>query len=238
MIKARRALALGMLAFVALGGCSKKEKEVALTAEQAEVKTRLETQVREAADTRQTYHAMDNATLLARLMEQSKSKREPFNSPAYRELKTRTDLDAKALAALISENRNADGLLPLLLLRTRDRKSYLELSAELRARILSDALQSSQYFNAWGLPGLYLQDASRAMIETGSSANAPLKRLLADTRPAPVFGSQEYTMYKKYKFRVCDYALYFLEAIKGNPGMRLPVAPEERDALIKEAAKP
>lgn len=167
-------------------------------------------------------------------MEQSKGQREPFNSPAYRELQDRRDVDSKALMALVKENGNSSGLLPLLLVRKLDEKSYLGLPMELRAKILTSALEHSKYFNVWGLPNFYLEDASRAMVETGKSAVPELKRILSDTRPAPVFGSQEAMVYQQYKYRVCDYALFFLEQIAGKQDFRMPVSPVERDLAIKE----
>lgn len=60
--------------------------------------------------------------------------------------------------------------------------------------------------------------------------------MLSDTRPAPVFGSQEYMIYKQYRFRLCDYALFFLEEIGNNANFKMPVSPAERDALIKQLA--
>ena len=98
-----------ILLCICLAGCADKDKNPPLTAEQNAAKTRLEEQMQEAARTAQTYHAMDNATLLNHLLEQSKAQREPFNSLAYRELKTRTDVDPNALTALVKENQNAGG---------------------------------------------------------------------------------------------------------------------------------
>jgi hypothetical protein len=233
-----KAIAAWVLLCIAIAGCSSKDdsqgKGNVLTQDQKTAKDRLESQMKEAAQTAQTYHAMDNPTLLNKLMEQSKAQREPFNSPAYRELKGRTDVDSKALTALVKDNNNAGGLLPLLLLRKLDNKSYLQVPAELRAKILTEALQSSKYFNVWGLPSFYMQDASRALIEVGKEATPALKRMLSDTRPAPVFGGQEYMIYKKYQFRVRDYAFFFLQQIAGNQKVQLPVSPAERDALIQQ----
>ena len=221
----------------AVAGCAgKADSSGPLTNEQNTAKSRLESQMEQAARTKQTYHAMNNTELLQKLIEQSKARREPFNSPAYRELKERRDIDAKALVAMVKENNSAGGLLPLLLLRNVDDKSYLEVPGKLRAKILTDALQTSKYFNAWGLPNFYLEDASRALIETGKDASPELRRLLSDTRPAPVFGSQEYMVYQQYKYRVCDYALFFLEQIAGKQEFRLPVSPTERDAAIGQMA--
>ncbi len=227
--------ALVLLCFC-LAGCTSREKNPPLTPEQNAAKTRLEEQMKEAAQTAKAYHAMDNATLLTHLVEQSKEMREPFNSLAYRELKTRTDVDSKALTALVNENQNASGLLPLLLLRKLDNKSYVEVSTEARAKVLTDALQASKTFNTWGLPGVYLEDASNAMIEAGRSAVPALRHMLGDTRPAPLIGSKEYMLAQQYKYRLCDYALFFLRRIEGDAQFTLPKAVEERDALIKQAA--
>jgi hypothetical protein len=180
---------------------------------------------------------MDNSALLSKLMEESKAQKEPFNSLAYRELRTRTNVDSQALLSLVKENDNAGGLLPLQLLRRLDNKAYLGLPAEARAKILTDALERSKLFNTWGIPNLYLEDAGNAVVESGKAAVPALKRMLSDTRPAPVFGGQEYMVYMQYKFRLCDYALYFLKRIGGDDKFREPVSPEERDALIKQMEK-
>jgi hypothetical protein len=219
---------------ICLAGCASRQSgSAALTNEQSSAKNQMESQMKAAAQTAQTYHAMGNAILLQKLMEQSKAQQEPFNSLAYRELKTRSDVDPKSLAALVRENNNATGLLPLLLLRRLDKEAYLQEPAENRARILTDALQKSKYFNTWGLPDFHLEDGSRALIEAGKSAVPALKQMLSDTRPASVFGSQEYMIYKRYNYRLCDYALYFLEKIGGNAEFRLPVPVQERDVEIK-----
>lgn len=218
-------------------GCASNErKEPPLTADQSVAKSKLEEQMKEAARTRQTYHAMDNAELLTHLVEQSKALKEPFNSLAYRELQIRTNVDAKTLAALVKDNQNAGGLLPLLLLRKLDNQGYLALPAEIRAKVLTDALRSSKTFNTWGLPGFYLEDASNAMIETGRSAVPSLKGLLLETRPALLFGSKEHMLAQQRKYRLCDYALFFLEQIAGKQDFRIPESIAERDAAIKQIA--
>jgi hypothetical protein len=232
----RTVLALILLC-ICFAACASKENTTRLTADQSAAKSRLEAQMKEAAKTAQTYHSMDNATLLNHLVEQSKALKEPFNSLAYRELKTRTNVNSNALTALVNENQNAGGLLPLLLLRKLDNKSYLVLPAETRAKVLTDALQASKTFNTWGLPNVYLQDASNAMVEAGRSAVPALERLLHETRPAPLFGSKEYMLAQQYKYRLCDYALFFLKRIGGDVQFKVPTSPEERDALIKQAER-
>jgi hypothetical protein len=225
-----------MLLCVCIAGCAKKttENDAPLTADQTTAKNQLEVQMKAAAQTAQTYHQMDSAALLSKLMEQSKAQRESFNSPAYRELRTRTNVDSNALVALVKQNDNAAGLLPLLLLRKLDNKSYLGVPADIRAKILTDALENSKFFNTWGLPGFYLEDASYAMLEAGKSAVPALRRMLSNTRPAPLFGSQEAMLSDEYKYRVCDYALFFLRKIDGQDTFQLPTALPDRDSLIKQ----
>jgi hypothetical protein len=225
---------LSILLCICFAGCARKEeKNAPLTADQNAAKSRLEAQMAETARTTQTYHAMDNATLLNHLLEQSKALREPFNSLAYRELKTRTNVDPNAMTTLVKENPNAGGLLPLLLLRKLDSKAYMGVSSETQAKVLTDALQASKTFNTWGLPDVYLEDAANAMIEAGRSAVPALTHMLGETRPAPLFGSKEYMLAQQYKYRLCDYALFFLKRIEGDAQFMLPMTSEERDALIK-----
>lgn len=235
-MKNSRTMSAFLLLCIGLAGCASREKNPPLTEAQNSAKMRLESEMKAAAQTAQTYHEMDSPALLQKLLEQSKDRREPFNSLAYRELKGRTDVDPKSLVAVVKENNNAGGLLPLLLLRRLDRKSYMEVPVQVRAQILTDALEGSKYFNTWGIPGFYSQEASDAMIETGNNAAPALKRMLSDTRPAPVFGSQEAMVYQRYKYRLCDYALFFLQRIQGNAEFRLPASAADRDSLIKQMA--
>jgi hypothetical protein len=227
------ALAL-LCTFVA--GCASGNNNSADAAanDQSRAKTQMGAQMKDAAQTAQAYHAMSNSVLLNNLVEQSKAQVEPFNSPAYRELETRTNVDSKTLLALANENPNVGGLLPLLLLQKLNKRSYLQTPPARRASILTDALRRSKNFNVWGLPNFYLEPAALALIETGSAATPALKRMLGDTRPAPVFGSQEYMIYERLKYRLCDYALFFLEQIGGNSKFNVPASLSDRNALIKQ----
>jgi len=207
------------------------------TPNQTQQKALLEQQQQAAARTAQTYKAMDNAALINKLVEQSERKREPFNSLAYRELVTRKDVDSKALVAIVNEKKNGVALLPLLLLRKLDEKTYSQIPSEARASVLTDALEQSKTFNAWGLPNFFLEDASKALLESGESAYPQLRRMLSQTRPAPVYGSQAYMLFKRYQFRLCDYALFFLKRMHGEANFELPVSVSERDGLIMDMLK-
>ena len=226
-----------MLGCIWIAGCDNKSKNPAAKQAQKQAQLKFEDAQKIAAQTARNYRAMDNATLIKKLGEQSALKREPFNSLAYRELRTRKDVPNDALVAMVEERKNADALLPLLLLRRLDERSYLQLPTELRANVLTDALQQSKMFNTWGLPHGNLEEASKAMLECDQNAFPALKRMLSDTRPAPLFGSKERMEYLRYKYRLCDYALFFLKKMRGETNFVPPRSPEERDALIKEMLK-
>jgi hypothetical protein len=225
-----------MLLCLVLAACSGTDKSTILNQEQESARAKLVSLAQTAAQTAQTYKSMDIPSLLSKLSEQSAAKKEPFNSLAYRELKGR-DVPAESLVALVKQTKNGNAILPLLLLRKQHDKEYSALPAEERAAVLTDALQNSKTFNTWGLPHLYLEDASKALIETGKAAEPGLRRMLQDTRPAPVFGSKQYMEYKRYNYRVCDYALFFLKKVAGDAEFHMPVSPADRDAQIKAMAK-
>jgi hypothetical protein len=229
----RAKLAILTLLVMCLAGCGRGGTQEDAAKAQEDAKTKLESMQQAAAQTAQTYKAMDNDALLQKLTQQSAARREPFNSLAYRELTGRKDVNPETLASLVRSANNGNGLLPLLLLRKLNKEAYLDMPAELRAAVLTDALRTSKMFNTWGLPHLYLEDASEAMLETGSVAAPALKQLLSDTRPAPMFGGREFMEFQRYKYRLCDYALFFLEKIQGNTGFVMPVAPSDRDVLIR-----
>ena len=207
------------------------------THEGRKINDQLATYRATAAKTAQTYKAMDNHTLLSKLMEQSTEQREPFNSLAYRELRSRKDVDPRALANLVHDSHNRNALLPLLLLREQNKEAYLALPADERAAVLTDALKNSKLFNTWGIPQVYLEDGSKAMLETGASAYPALKEMLRDTRPSVVLGSQQAMVSLQYQYRVCDYALFLLEKMQGKENFVMPVSPADRDALISGLQK-
>ena len=178
-----------LLFVILLAGCTGKGKNAAISGAQENAKRQIDSLQKIVARTAQTYHEMNNSALLQKLSEQSARKVEPFNSTAYRELVKRTDVNADSLTALVQAAGNTNGLLPLLLLRRLHQNEYNALPAELRAKVLTDALQESKVFNTWGLPHLYLEDASKALLECGKSALPALKLKLVDTSAAPVFGS-------------------------------------------------
>jgi hypothetical protein len=181
-----------------------------------------------------SYRAMTNPQLLEKLVVQGRKQKEPFNSLAFRELKTRKDVNADSILLIIRQSKDGNALLPLLLLRQLHEDVYRQMPAELRAAVLTDALEKTNIFNTWGLPEIYLEDASKAMLECSRSAYPALSRMLSEKRPAAIWGGgQMRREAKKYSYRLCDYALFFLKRMQGDNNFVPPVSVAERDMLIK-----
>jgi len=176
------------------------------------------------------YKAMQIPDLIRNLEADSTKDVELYNSLAYREIITRGAGVGRELAAAI-QNPNRQSFLTLIALRSVNKEAYETVDSKTRVAVLVDALRTSKYFNTWGLPHAYWEDSAKAIIEQGRAASEPLKSLLADKRPAPVWGSEEVAEYQKYKYRVCDYAWALLAAIDGNK-LQIPSDPAQRDQLI------
>lgn len=168
--------------------------------------------------------------LAAELEKESETRLEPFNSMAYREMVSRGEEAARELAELIvAEDRKS--LFGLLALRSMSEQSYQSLEPQLRISVLVDALRTSEYFNTWGIPDLYWEDAAKAIIDEGTDAEKALIPILDDKRPAPVWGEEEVLHFEEYQYRVADYALALILAIRGDE-RPIPADPGERDQMI------
>lgn len=172
---------------------------------------------------------MDVPALAAELAVDSERGREPFNSSAYREMTGRREA-GRELAVLL-ETADRSSLLGLLALREIDPEAYRSLAADFRIDVLVDALERSETFNTWGLPHLYWEDPAEAIIEEGQEAEAALKPLLDDLREAPMWGGEEVVESNAYQYRVADYALALILAIRGDD-QEIPQDPAARDRLI------
>jgi len=140
-----------------------------------------------------------------------------------------------AVTPLLREELRRGGvhaLLALEALRAADPEGYASILVAERAAIYADALRASQTFNAWGLPGFVLSDTARAVIALGREAVDELRPLLADERPAPMFGSQDATTSAAYGNRVRDYAFVLIAEMLGVP-YEYDVSPMERDRQIE-----
>jgi hypothetical protein len=160
----------------------------------------------------------------------------PFNSPAFKEIVTRGAAAGGELAPLVVA-KGPESFLGLLALRQLDQSKYKALAPDLRAAILVESLRTAKSFNAFGLPGTTAEAAAAAIVEDGQTAVERLTALLRDKRPAPVWGSEIYMVYKLHEYRVCDYAFAFISAIQKTP-TDLPLSPIERDRLIEPLLAP
>lgn len=179
--------------------------------------------------------AMDVGQLARELATESEKGVEPFNSLPFTEVVSRGEGVGSMLKPLLTQaNRNS--LLGLLALRKVSPTQYQSLDPAFKVAVLTDALSNSKYFNTWGLPHLYWEDAAKAIVAEGKAAEQPLIALLKNTREAPMWGSDEVLEYRRYKYRICDYAWAMLNEIRGKK-VEIPTDPAERDKLIAEALK-
>ena len=182
-------------------GCGKPKAAGLPPEKMAELKSLQEKRENHAKQLR----AMDVKQLAQEMTADSEKGREPFNSAAYRETISRGEGAAPDLKQALTRN-DRSSLLSLLALRHVSPAQYGSLEPGFRVSVLVAALQMAKYFNAWGIPCDYWEDAARAIIEEGEGAESALIPLLRDSRPAPVFGSEGATVEAQFHYRVSDYA--------------------------------
>ncbi|MFN2173586.1 MAG: hypothetical protein ACK2UF_19340 [Candidatus Promineifilaceae bacterium] len=197
-----------------------------------EIESQLEELAQKRSDYQEELSQMNTAQLFEILQQESIEGKEPYNSMAYSELVSRGEQAAPELQSLL-RNDDQSSLLGLLALREMDQTLYRQLDSAFRINVLVDALQNSKYFNTWGLPHLYWEEAAQSIIDEGEAAQEPLMLLLDDTRPAPMWGEEEVVESNAYAYRVRDYAWALILAIRGND-LAIPTDPAQRDELIKE----
>lgn len=176
--------------------------------------------------------AMDVVQLVRELEADSEKDIEPFNSMPFTEIESRGEDMGSKLKPLLTQP-DLKSFLGLLALRRVSPTQYQSIDPEFKVRVLTDALKTSKYFNKWGLPHLYWEDAAKALIAEDKTAEEYLIVLLRNTREAPMWGSDEVLEYQRYKYRVCDYAWTMLNEIRGKK-IEIPTDPKQRDKLISE----
>jgi len=179
----------------------------------------------------QILEQMNVGGLARELRKESDRGIEPFNSMTYRELVSRKEAGSELKSMLKDSDRSS--LLGLLALRGVNLRQYNSLKPLFRISVLVDSLKSSKYFNTWGIPHMYWEDAAEALITEGAEARKPLRSLLDDRRRAPLWGSEEVLASREYGYRVCDYAWAMLTVIDGKE-LKVPRDPKVRDKLITE----
>jgi hypothetical protein len=236
----RRRIALATLAVVAIGivisvdGCQQRSGGSNSPAVTEKLK-----ELNSLQEKRMTYEkqlkGMTVTQLSAEISSDSEKGREQFNSAAYRETVSRGKQAAGEIKAQL-KRADRSSLLGLLAVRQLDAEQYRSLAPTFRVSVLIDALKTSKYFNVWGVPGLYWEDAAKAIIDESEAAAPSLVALLRDTRPAPLFGSEGAAINQQYHYRVRDYAWALLNEGR-HKKVEIPTDPKDRDRLIDQELK-
>ena len=229
-----------LISLVLVFSCNTASQRGDLNKQTKAQEAEIDTMAAKAQATRLAYvqklKEMNNEQLAQQLEKESDRGLEPFNSLAFAESVRRGQEFAETLAQSIKDNTKTS-FLSLLALNKIDVNSYNRVDPRLRTAILLDALKNSKLYNAFGLPHVRIEFAGESIIKEGKNIRKGLMELLSDTKPAPVWGSEDYTEYLNYQYRVCDYALFFLKKIDGDEKFVMPQSPEERDRIIEEMLK-
>jgi hypothetical protein len=122
----------------------------------------------------------------------------------------------------------------LMLLARRRPERAAEIPASERAAVLAGALAALTFLNDFGHldpAESYDGPAARELLATDGAAREPLAPLLADTREAPLRGSEAATMSHVYGYRRCDFAYRYLCLVLGETP-EFDRDPGRRDAAI------
>lgn len=225
-------IAAGLLSFViltaVLAGCN-GGSEVGAEEFREKVRKADDERVKEEIP----FDGMGVDQLIDALKEDSKNQVEPFNSKAYRILTRKNEQGTtEKLKSVLDKEVFFLGLLALHRLDSK-KELYSQIPAEVRVSILTEALRTSKTFNAWGVPHLYWERASKVLLEEGPAAREALRGLLSEKREAQVLGSEAAAEARRYRYRVCDYAWALLSRIeKPNEAIKIPEDQEARDREI------
>ena len=164
---------------------------------------------------------------------------EPFNSAAVRELKGRGPEVAKELVSNLREP-DARSLLGLLTLLEINPTIYRTLDPDFRYRVLTEGLKTATFFNAWGVPHLFLdQPAGRAIVCEDSGIEKYLYTLLNDDRPAQIWGGSELAEdVAEYNYRIMDYAWALILANRDQPLPDVADPGKRSEEIAKLSKKP
>lgn len=100
------------------------------------------------------------------------------------------------------------------------------------AKVYGIALQNAQIGNLWGLPGYLDGLAGEHYVSLGEPAIPTLIPLLRDEREVFYEGSREATYANAYRYRVKDFAAFYISQILDIP-YEIHLKPTERDVEIE-----
>ena len=95
------------------------------------------------------------------------------------------------------------------------------------AQLHAEAIANALIHNPWGLPGEPI-DFGDALLNLGDPIEEALQPLLKNTTMLRYIGSEEPTLAKMYKYRVCDLAVGILAVHKNIPFI------DNRDPAIRD----
>ena len=145
-----------------------------------------------------------------------------------------SDDEARALAAYAVEHPDDTAYHVLLALRRSATPQYEQLASSVKASILCAALATQRHLNDWGYldpAGSHDGEAAQALLEQGAAARSCMIALLDARTPVTLFGSEEATMSKDYRYRRADFAHRYLTRILGEAPAFDP-DPARRDEAI------
>lgn len=222
---------------VMIFSCTSGGQKEATSQEIKAKETAMDSMTRKAASVRAAYISqlkeMNSEQLVRQMDKESDRGLEPFNSLSFSEAVNRGPALAGDLVQMMKDTTRTS-LLTLLALNRIEPKFYEKVRPSVRVAILLDALKNSELYNTFGLPHVRTEQAGTLIIMEGKNIRKGLITLLSDKKEAPVWGSEDYSEYLQYKYRVCDYALFYLVKIDGDEKFTMPKSPEERDSIIKE----
>jgi hypothetical protein len=114
----------------------------------------------------------------------------------------------------------------------RKQPNFVSTHAARLAPIYVGALRNSKLANIWGMPGELDGAAGLHLVGTGTHAVDQLIPLLDDTRQITYSGSEEATVGNSFRYRVKDFAAFFIHRILGLP-YTVRKTPSERDMEIE-----
>lgn len=216
---------LGLALFGLLLSCRER-----VSPSQDKVQQEQEALNRKVAAKEESYKQKTVPDLISELESAALKGKEPFNSLAFREIVKRKDSAENVFQSIKTKDQKE--YFKVMALNKINAELYKRLSCDVICAVLSDSLQKSAVFNAWGLPHLYWESSAKAIVECGPTAIPYLTPLLRDKRPAPVWGSEEAAESEKYHYRVCDYAYALMREIE-NQKWKIPESVEERDKAFE-----
>jgi len=175
--------------------------------------------------------------MMDKLIEEAKAGRSLQRSTILQHLDA-AQLDLPAVVRQITSRPDFTSYHLLWALRQASPAMYQGLLNALKARVLADALAHVDAMNDWGYldpSGSHDGSAAQALLSLGCAAVEPLVPLLADDRPAPLFGSEPAALSHLYRYRRKDFAYRYLSLLTGS-APAFDADPAMRDVAIERLA--